>query len=287
MERSRAMSVLSIQSQVSYGRVGNRVAAFALERLGHDVWPVDTVQLSNHPAFGSHTGRVVPAAEVRALITGIAARGAFDRCAAVLSGYLGDPDTGPVVLDAVAMVKAQNPDARFCLGAVMGAPDGGLYVDAALPAFFRDYGVPAADIVIGNAFEIGLLAGGGAETLEDAREAAAALIDHGPGLVVVTGLLVGAELITLAVTAEAAWSAASPTVEAPAFGAGDLLAALLLGRLLEGAPVPEALSLAVGGLEGVFAETARRGDDSLALIAAQDELGAPSRRPPARPMGGA
>lgn len=281
------MSVLSIQSQVSYGRVGNRMAAFALERLGHEVWPVDTVQFSNHPAFGSHTGRVVPAAEVGALIAGIAARGAWQRCDAVLSGYLGDPETGPVLLDTVNQVKARNPEARFCLGAVMGAPDGGLYVDAALPGFFRDHALPMADIVLGNAFEIGVLADMTVETVDAAFVAAKHLLDRGPTLVVATGLQADRALVTLATTDDRAWSVEAAAVDAPDYGAGDLFAALLLARLLDGAAVPDALALAVGSLDAVFAETARRGDDSLAVVAAQDELVYPHRKPPARPFAGA
>jgi hypothetical protein len=93
--RSTAVNVLSIQSSVVYGRVGNRAAVPVLERLGHDVWPVDTVAFSNHPAHGSFRGRIVPAAEVRDLVEAFAARGVLARCDAVLSGYLGDPPPAP------------------------------------------------------------------------------------------------------------------------------------------------------------------------------------------------
>ena len=114
------MNVLSIQSSVVYGRVGNRAAVPVLERLGHDVWPLDTVAFSNHPAHGTFRGRVVPAAEVAALVDGLAARGVFGRCHAVLSGYLGDPPTAAVVADAVARVRSVSPGVLYCCDPVIG-----------------------------------------------------------------------------------------------------------------------------------------------------------------------
>ena len=148
------MNVLSIQSSVVYGHVGNRAAVPALERLGHDVWPVDTVAFSNHPAHGSFRGRIVPAAEVRDLIEGLAARGVLGRCDAVLSGYLGDPATGAVVEDAVARVRAANPRTLYCCDPVIGEVGRGAYVRAGVPEAFRDRLVPLADIVTPNPFEL-------------------------------------------------------------------------------------------------------------------------------------
>lgn len=107
------MSILSIQSAVAYGHVGNAAAVFPLRGLGHDVWPVDTVSFSNHPRYGEWRGRVHPPAEVEAILRGVEARGAFANCRSVLSGFLGDPGTGPVVLSALRRVKAASPDAVY------------------------------------------------------------------------------------------------------------------------------------------------------------------------------
>ena len=108
------MNILSIQSWVSYGHVGNAAAVFPLQRLGAEVWAVNTVQFSNHPGHGAWTGRVGTGAEVTALVEGIERRGVFERCDAVLSGYMGDPTVGEAVLDAVARVRAANPAALYC-----------------------------------------------------------------------------------------------------------------------------------------------------------------------------
>jgi len=278
------MAILSIQSQVAYGRVGNRLAVFAMERLGREVWPVNTVDLSNHPAYGGHRGRVTPASEVAALIDGVAERGAFFRCEAVLSGYLGALETGPVVLNAVARAQEANADALYCLDPVMGDRETGVYVAEGLPEFFRSAAVPVADLVIGNDFEIGLLAGQSARSYSNPREAAAALLARGPSVVVVTGIEEGSTLATMALSHDGAWVARCPRVAAPAYGAGDLFNAVFLDRYLVSGNVADALERTVSALHGIFTVTAQAGADALALPSAQDELLAPTRLFTATPL---
>ena len=96
------MNILSIQSHVAYGHVGNAAAVFPMQRLGHEVWPIHTVQFSNHPGYGGFRGASFDAALIDACVEGIAERGALARCDAVLSGYLGGAETGDAILRAVA-----------------------------------------------------------------------------------------------------------------------------------------------------------------------------------------
>ena len=105
------MNILSIQSWVSYGHVGNASAVFPLQRLGADVWSINTVQFSNHTGYGHWTGQVYTGQSVRDLVDGIAARDALRRCDAVLSGYMGDASIGDAILHAVERVRQENPDA--------------------------------------------------------------------------------------------------------------------------------------------------------------------------------
>ena len=102
-------TILSIQSSVAYGHVGNSAAVFPLQRLGVEVWPVNTVHFSNHTGYGAWRGPLLPADDVREVITGIEERGALPAIDAVLSGYQGGEEIGDVILDAVARVKAANP----------------------------------------------------------------------------------------------------------------------------------------------------------------------------------
>ena len=144
------MNILSIQSSVAYGHVGNSAAVFPLQRLGHTVWPVATVQFSNHPGYGQWRGPIFAANDVAAVVAGIAERGVFSRCDAVLSGYMGDAAIGTVILDAVAEVRKANPKALYCCDPVIGDVGRGVFVRPGIPKFIRDRSVPVADIITPN-----------------------------------------------------------------------------------------------------------------------------------------
>ena len=275
------MPVLSIQSSVVHGHVGNSAAAFALERLGIEVWPIDTVTLAHHPGHGGWRGHVSRSDEVAALIAGLDAIGVLKSCDAVLSGYLGDANLGAPLLDAVARVKRANAEALYLCDPVMGETARGFYVRAGIPEFFRDTALPLADILTPNAFELGWLADCAIGDLDAAHAAAETLIARGPRLIVVTGLERARQgrrwIGALAVTAQGAWLAECPFVAAPAHGAGDLFAALFLGRYLKSRTVPSALTHAVSAVHAVMHATRRQDRIELNLIGAQASLAAPKR----------
>jgi pyridoxine kinase len=275
------MAILSIQSAVAYGHVGNSAAVFPLQRLGHEVWPVDTVQFSNHTGYGATRGRAWDAATIAEVIAGIGERGAFGQCEAVLSGYLGEAALGEVVLDTVRQVKAATPAALYCCDPVIGDDHSGIFVQAGLLAFFRDRAMPAADIVTPNRFELALLAGGAAvATTGDALAAAARLRAQGPRCVLATSLAGSSagEIAMLAAGDDGAWLVATPRLPILAHGAGDLTAALFLGHYLTSRDVAAALGDTASAVHAVLEETVRRGAAELQIVAAQDALAAPPQR---------
>jgi len=273
------MNVLSIQSHVAYGHVGNAAAVLALQRLGHEVWPVHTVLFSNHPGHGTHRGRIVPPAEIADTIDGLAALGVLAQCDAVLSGYLGDAGTADAVLDAVARVKAANAKAVYLCDPVMGDREAGLYVGEAIVAAFRDRLVPAAGIAMPNLFELEVLSGRPVTDTASLLEAVATLRAKGPATVVVTGYADGAGTIRSFV----ADGSGTSTVATPRIatllrpdGAGDLMCALFLGRLLGGCGANDALALAAASTYGVLGASVRARSPELLLVAAQEEIVRPS-----------
>ena len=153
------MKVLSIQSSVAYGHVGNSAAVFPLQRLGHEVWPVHTVNFSNHTGYGAWRGPLIPPADVAEVISGIEDRGVLGQVDAVLSGYQGGSGIADVILDAVARVKAANPAATYTCDPVMGNATSGCFVDPAIPPIIRERVVPVADVITPNQFELGFLTG--------------------------------------------------------------------------------------------------------------------------------
>ncbi len=277
------MSILSIQSAVVAGHVGNSASALFLQRLGFPVWPVNTVMFSNHPAHGSHTGRVTPAGEIRTLIDGLDERGLLARCTAVISGYLGDPETGPVVLDAVRRVTARNPDAVYLCDPVIG-DKGQAYVADGIADFFSTTGIAAADIITPNAFEAETLTGMAVRTAADALTAADHLHARGPRIVVITGIETDDGIASICAADGAAWRVTYPALDAPGYGAGDLFAGLLLGRLLRRADPKAALEYAAAATHTAVELAAATGSADLPLIEEQDAILDPKTIRPANQL---
>jgi len=283
----QSMNVLSIQSAVTYGHVGNSAAVFALQRLGHDAWPLDTVQYSNHPGHGAWQGQTVDAGLLRMLLDGLDGHGVLGRCDAVLSGYLGTAENGAVALDAVARVRAANSDALYCCDPVIGNARKGRFVPEAVADFIARRALPQADILVPNQFELGLLTGVEIADAAAARDAARSLTAP---VVVTTGLRRGDRIGVLA-CAEAgngesgAWLVETPFLDGVTDdGAGDLLSALFLGRYLRDRAVVPALEHAAAATFAVIAATQAAGADELCLVAAQDQMTAPTRRFTAAPL---
>jgi pyridoxine kinase len=272
-------TVLSVQSRVAYGHVGNAASVFPLQRLGIEAWALDTVAFSNHTGHGQWRGSVVPAASIAELFEVVAALGVLPQIDAVLSGYLGDAATGPVLLDIIVRVRAANPRALFCVDPVIGDVDTGSYVTTGIAEFFRDRALALADIVTPNLFELEYLTGARIASLAGAADAADALRARGPAIVLLTSLaLEPGHMTMLAQGPEGAWAVETPHIPVMLNGCGDVTAALFLARLLLGDSLPEALARTAASIFAVIETTARLGRLELALVAAQDELAAPSRR---------
>ncbi|MSO90251.1 MAG: pyridoxal kinase PdxY [Acetobacteraceae bacterium] len=285
------MNILSIQSWVAYGHVGNASAVFPLQRLGAEVHAIHTVQFSNHTGYGDWTGDVFRGEQVRALVDGIARRGALEQCDAVLSGYMGDAGIGYAILDAVARVRAANPRSLYCCDPVIGDDAHGIYVRPGIAELMRDAAIPAADIATPNAFELRQLTGLPDTTLAQAKQAIAALQARmhpaGPRTVLLTSLRTDATpadcLDMLVGEGEEFYLLRSPLLSVDLNGAGDAIAALFLfHRAMTGSALV-ALEAAGSAIYGVLRRTAEAGSRELLSVAAQDEFVRPSVRLRATP----
>ncbi|MBW8726720.1 MAG: pyridoxal kinase PdxY [Inquilinus limosus] len=275
-------AILSIQSSVAYGHVGNSAAVFPLQRLGIDVWPVLTVHFSNHTGYGSFRGPVLAADQIAEVLRGVEERGVLPGCDAVLSGYMGDVSLGALVLDAVAKVKAANPKAIYCCDPVLGDVDRGFFVRPGLPEFMAERAVPQADIITPNQFELEFLAGREVKTLADALAAARAVQATGPKIVLVTSLTrqdAPADVIEmLAVAPDGAWIVATPRLPISVNGSGDITAALFLAHYLRSGDPAVALGRTAGTVYAVMEETHRSGKREIQIVAAQDAIATPPER---------
>ncbi len=262
------MHILSIQSSVARGFVGNRTAVFVLQRLGHDVTCIDTVAYSNHPAHGGFRGGVHPARSIDDIVSGLAERGFLERIDLVVSGYLGSAANAGAVARAVDQV-----DAPYLLDPVMGDDPGGLFVAPDLPDAIRRELLPRAAAATPNRFELALLAGCEVSGPRDAARAAAVL---GPALVVATGVpAANSRIACVGVSGGEALQAAVPRVPHPSYGAGDLFASLFAARWQGG--WPSAMALAAGTVHATIARSSGR---DLDIVGAQDLFPNPPPPPP-------
>ena len=282
------MKILSIQSSVAYGYVGNSAAVFPLQRLGHEVWPVLTVHFSNHTGYGAWRGPLLDPADVREVIAGIGDRGVLGEADAVLSGYQGDPAVGAVVLDAVATVKSLNPAAVYCCDPVMGDVGRGMFVKPGIPEYLRDEVVPRADIVTPNHFELDFLAGRTTSTLDEVLAAVDAVRATGPRDVLVTSVLhtesAPDSLDVVAVSDAGAWVVTTPLLPISPNGCGDVTAALYLAHLRSTGSPATALERTTSSVYAILEATIAAGTREIALVAAQDAIAAPPARFTARQL---
>lgn len=277
------MRFLSLQSHVAYGYVGNRAATFPLQRLGHEVWAVNTVEFSNHTGYGAWKGRAAPAEQVADIVHGIEALGMFPKCDALLTGYVGDAALADVVLQTAAKVRAANPRAVWCCDPVLGDTDTGIYVRPGIDAFFRERAIPAADLITPNHFELEHLTGTKVRTMPEALAAVRTLL-KGPRLALLTSLIradaPAGQIEMLAVTGDAAWRIATPLIgfDIMPNGTGDMVAALFTAHWLQDRSIGSALEKAAASVYAVLETTQAMGERELQIVAAQDRLVAPPRR---------
>lgn len=274
------MSVLSIQSHVAYGHVGNAAAVFPMQRLGIDVWPIHTVQFSNHTGYGSWKGRVFDGMSIEELVDGIADRGVLGKCDGVLSGYMGSADIGNAIISTVARVKAANPQAIYCCDPVIGDVGRGVFVRPGIPEFMRDHAVPAAQVITPNHFELEYLSGREVKTLDEAKAAVAAIQAKGPQVVLVTSLITtdtpADSIDLLACDGGSSYRVRTPRLPIYVSGGGDVTASLFFVHYLKTRSTAQALGLAASSIYGLLKDTADSGSREIRLIEAQEEIVAPT-----------
>lgn len=268
------MKILSIQSAVAYGHVGNSAAVFPLQRIGVEVLPVYTVNFSNHTGYGAWRGPLIDPSDVREVITGIEERGVFGDIDAVLSGYQGGEGIGDVIIDAVARVKAANPGAVYACDPVMGNAKSGCFVAPAIPILLRERVVPVADIITPNQFELGFLT----ETEPDTLESTLASVDlaraMGPRTVLVTSVerpdREEGTIEMLAVDDLGAWLVQTPHLPMKANGSGDVTAALFTAHYVQTGSAQTALERTASSVYDLLQATLDSGERELQLIEAQE-----------------
>jgi pyridoxine kinase len=278
--------ILTISSDVMRGHVGNAATRFALQRLGHAVWALPTIMLSNHPGHRHKAGTRIDPEIGQAMLDALADNGWLGELDAVATGYL--PSAGHVEMAArlIGRLRESRPGLLFQCDPVIGDDPGGLYLDAEAATAIRTLLLPLADIITPNRFELAWLSG---MPVQGAAAVAPAAASLGRPVTVATSIPGGTarELANVLIDQGGAWLAAVPMVaaglahdansgEVP-HGTGDLLAALFLGHRLNTAMIVEAFALAVAGVDAAI--KASQGRDELDLVQSQLRWSAPDPWP--------
>ena len=273
------MKILSIQSAVAYGHVGNSAAVFPLQRIGVEVLPVYTVNFSNHTGYGAWRGPLISPDDVREVLLGIEERWVLPQIDVVLSGYQGGEGIADVILEAVKRVKAANPAAVYSCDPVMGNAKSGCFVAPAIPVLLRDRVVPAADIITPNQFELGFLTGTEPDTLESTLASVELVRATGPRTVLVTSVerpdREDGTIEMLAVDDSGAWLVQTPHIPMKANGSGDVTAALFTAHYRRTGDLSEALARTTSSVFDLLTRTHESGERELQLVESQDAYAAP------------
>lgn len=270
-------SILSVQSHVAFGYVGNRAAVFPLQRMGFEVIAVNTVQFSNHTGYGAWKGQIFSPEHIAEVLSGIDAVGGFVTTKAVLSGYLGEAALGRILLDTVKKLRQRDPSALYCCDPVMGDVGRGFFVRPGIPEFFRDEAIKHASILTPNQFELEYLTGARIESPSTAAAACDSLHARGVRTILVTSFEHSFTpsgqiqmLVSDTTTGRHVATTRKFALDPAPNGGGDCTAALFCGATMKGLAAPDALACTAAAIETLFAATADAQTRELALIAAQD-----------------
>ncbi len=269
--------ILSIQSCVSYGHVGNSAVTFPLQRLGVQVWPIHTVLFSNHTGYGQWRGKVIDIEGVREVFLGIKDRGVLKNCDALLSGYMGSKELGIVMIEAIKELRKLKPDTLYCCDPVMGDIGRGFFVKEGIPEFFKEEMLKYADIITPNHFELEYLSDKKFDSIEGAVAAARRVMKKGPKVVVITSLLLKETKETninmLVVNENSVYIATTPYISITLNGTGDLTAALFTHFYLKYKKnTQKALEATISRVYEVILKTANASAKELVLVQAQNSL---------------
>lgn len=262
------VDVLSIQSQVVYGTVGNNAALPVFARFGIRACAVPTVLFSNTPHYDSIHGGAIPPAWFAGYLEDLERRRALEQLRAVVLGYLGSPEQAEILADWLTDLRRRRPHVRISIDPVLGDTDSGLYVRPELAERYRGRLVACADLITPNQFELGYLSQSGGTCIASRQEAVIAarsllkgrlktvIVTSGPGAR-------AREIVNLVVGAEGVGESRHPRIDSDVKGTGDAFHAALNAGLLRGDPLEKATRTAGDWVAQALAYTAAENSGEL------------------------
>lgn len=266
------IDVISIQSQVVYGSVGNGIAYRTLLKKGLEVLQVPSVLFGCPPYYGAPSGGVIPAEWFSGFLEDLLTRGVMKRTRAVIVGYLGDVGQCHILDSWLQRVRAINPQIQIYIDPVMGDYGEGVYVDKRIVDYYRSPFLHLANGLTPNGFELEQLCGHPLTRREQTQHAAQALLNDTTEWVLVTSAPGVAEnddqVGLLLVSQSLVQSYTHPKIQSKVKGTGDMFTALLVSHLLHGESLNDAILTASGEVCDVLVEAERFGWEEIGSLRA-------------------
>jgi len=256
---SRAQNILSIQSHVVHGYVGNRAAVFPLQLLGFEVDVINSVQFSCHTGYPAIKGQKLQGDDLAMLAQGLAANDVLDHTH-LLTGYTGAPS---FLREVLSLLRKLPKSCRYVCDPVLG-DNGKLYVPEELVSVYREEVLPLVSVLTPNQFEAELLAQRHINNLSEAAAVCDLLHSHGPETIVITSMdtpdaTVEGEFVAMLLSqaGRSKWLLRLPFIAGGPFtGTGDLTAAMILAwTQLCPHEAPEALEKTGAVVQAVLQKT--------------------------------
>lgn len=267
--------IISIQSHVVYGCAGNSAAVFPMQRAGFNVWPINTVQFSNHTQYQQGwKGKVLEQGEITELFDGLNNIGALAKTCGVISGYLGSRAQALEIAYNLDRVKKENSKVVYICDPVMGDTAKGCIVAPELTEVIRDVLIPKADIIVPNQYELSQITGIQINDIDTAIKAVESARLLGPSIVLVKHLQFFEQFTMMLGCNEGIYLVNRPLLEfnrAPV-GVGDLTTALFASKCLNNEDLVSAFENTNQAIYNVLQTTSRLNEWELQLIDSQEHF---------------
>lgn len=282
---NRINNILSIQSHVVYGYVGNKVANFVLQRLGNETLIINTAQLSTHTGYKNYSGMIFDHHHINQIIDTLDHNSMLSKCNAVISGYIGNENIGDSLLTALSMIKGKNNQAIYCCDPVMGDNNRGFFVQPEVKDFMQR-AIGVADIITPNQFEACALTNSTIMNIDDLKSVLQTLHKLGPKIILITSVVCeginNGDISNIIFDGQNYYLCTTPYIEFKQYpnGCGDLLASLFLSHYLSFKDIERALQLTVSSVFAILQSTKYKGSRELDIINSQDQLIKPCNKFP-------
>ncbi|MHC5202445.1 pyridoxal kinase [Myroides sp. LJL119] len=261
-------SIISIQSLVSSGYVGNSIAALAIELHGIEVVKIPTVLLSTHAEDNVYYGQVISGELFRLLIKGIKEIGLCQKSDYFITGYINHIELIDLSAQFIVDWKAVNPKGVYVYDPVFGdTRANGLYIDKQVALHSLDKLLELAQIITPNHFELEFILQESISSINQLDQALSKRKDLLEKTIILTGAILQdtqkGNLEVIIIDKGIITRLTTQLIDIAAVGTGDLFTSVLTSQLYLGKSVVQASKLAMEYVTAVLQNIHHQGSKQL------------------------